>query len=76
MNLSTTTTEILRNAAAKTAPKGDPRKAVMVRFEPELWAKAIKKKNRMSDEAADNGIFENIPIHTVVIKALEAFCSE
>ena len=54
----------------------DDKKAVMVRFPPDLWAKAIKKKNRMADEAADKGNFENISIHSVVIEALRAFVAE
>jgi hypothetical protein len=48
----------------------------MVRFPPDLWVKAIKKKNRMADEAADHGNFENISIHTVVIEALRAFVTD
>jgi hypothetical protein len=54
----------------------DDKKSVMVRFPPDLWVKAIKKKNRMADEAADHGNFENISIHTVVIEALRAFVTD
>jgi hypothetical protein len=71
MALSTNADRILRNAMEK---KGVPKdKAVMVRFDLDLYAKAQKKLSRMIDEAADRGNTATISIHAVVIEALKAF---
>ena len=51
----------------------DNKKAVNVRFPPDLWLKAQKKLSRMIDEAADRGDTSTISIHSVVIEALRAF---
>jgi hypothetical protein len=54
----------------------DNKKAVVVRFPPDLWLKAQKKQSRMIDEAADRGDTSTISIHSVVLEAVSAFVEE
>jgi hypothetical protein len=74
MAVNTTADSILRNAiGSKNKPTS---KAVVVRFNLDLWAKAQKKLSRMIDEAADSGNTATISIHSVVIEALKDFVEQ
>lgn len=71
MSVNTTADAIMRNAIDnKEKPTT---KAVVVRIDLDLWAKAQKKLARMIDEAAESGNTATISIHSVVIDALKAF---
>jgi hypothetical protein len=73
MALSSTTTAILQKAALKTELKGDPRKAVLVRFEEDFYNEVMTKKRQMEAEANANGDLSTISIQSVITAALKVF---
>lgn len=63
----------INSLLTEKSKKADNSKAVLVRFDIDLYAKAQKKLSRMIDEAADRRDTGSISIHNVVIEALRTY---
>jgi hypothetical protein len=51
-------------------------KDVNVRFPLDLYLQALKRKGRLTEEAAERGEIANISVHSIVIDAVRAYLAE